>query len=263
MATRVDTIEPLPTPEPEGPPLRQLSPREWVRENLFSSPFNTLLTIVFAVGLVWLLYRAANFVFVTGRWEIIDRNLTNILVFRFPRDELWRLWVALYVLTASFGLAAGVAARAGAIEVEEGRAQPATKGLTLRRAGPLLLVAAVLLWFAGSVQAVALVAGVAATAVVFRLAGRRLPRANSRWTVLAVLAGIVLAFSVVVGFGGVGWERWGGLLLTIFLAVGGIVLSFPVGVLLALGRRSSLPVVRVVCVAYIELIRGVPLITIL
>jgi general L-amino acid transport system permease protein len=49
----------------------------------------------------------------------------------------------------------------------------------------------------------------------------------------------------------------------VFLAVAAILLSFPFGVLLALGRRSSLPVVRAVCVAYIELFRGVPLITIL
>jgi general L-amino acid transport system permease protein len=68
---------------------------------------------------------------------------------------------------------------------------------------------------------------------------------------------------IAIGFGGVGLEGLGGLLLTAFLAIGGIVLSFPLGVLLALGRRSNLPAVRVVCVAYIELIRGVPLITLL
>ena len=49
---------------------------------------------------------------------------------------------------------------------------------------------------------------------------------------------------MVAEFGGVGRDRWGGFLLTIFLAVGGIVLSFPLGVLLALGRRSTLPAVR-------------------
>jgi general L-amino acid transport system permease protein len=52
-------------------------------------------------------------------------------------------------------------------------------------------------------------------------------------------------------------------LLTLFLAVAGIGLSFPLGVLLALGRRSRLPVVRAICVAYIELIRGVPLVTLI
>ncbi len=61
----------------------------------------------------------------------------------------------------------------------------------------------------------------------------------------------------------VGTTLWGGLLVTILLAVGGITLSFPIGVLLALGRRSSLPVVKVFSTLFIELVRGMPLVTIL
>ncbi|BAS26533.1 amino acid ABC transporter permease [Limnochorda pilosa] len=57
--------------------------------------------------------------------------------------------------------------------------------------------------------------------------------------------------------------QWGGLLLTLVLAAGGIVLSFPFGVLLALGRQSRLPVVSGVCTLFIEVVRGVPLITVL
>lgn len=57
--------------------------------------------------------------------------------------------------------------------------------------------------------------------------------------------------------------NWGGLTLTLLLAVSGIVLCFPLGVILALGRRSKLPVFRGLSIAYIELIRGVPLISIL
>jgi general L-amino acid transport system permease protein len=56
---------------------------------------------------------------------------------------------------------------------------------------------------------------------------------------------------------------WGGLMLTMLLAVVGITLSFPLGVLLALGRRSKLPVIRGFSVGYIEFVRGVPLITLL
>jgi general L-amino acid transport system permease protein len=56
---------------------------------------------------------------------------------------------------------------------------------------------------------------------------------------------------------------WGGLLVTLLLAIGAIVLSFPLGVVLALGRRSSLPVIRIICTIFIEAIRGVPLISIL
>jgi general L-amino acid transport system permease protein len=56
---------------------------------------------------------------------------------------------------------------------------------------------------------------------------------------------------------------WGGLLLTFLLALVGIVASFPIGVLLALGRKSSLPVVKLFCTLFIEVVRGVPLVTIL
>jgi len=56
---------------------------------------------------------------------------------------------------------------------------------------------------------------------------------------------------------------WGGLLVTLLLAIGGITISFPFGVMLALGRRSSLPIIRVICTVFIEAIRGVPLISIL
>ncbi len=58
-------------------------------------------------------------------------------------------------------------------------------------------------------------------------------------------------------------ERWGGLILTLILATFGIAAAFPLSILLALGRRSALPALRWICVAYIELIRGVPLISLL
>src|ERR1700726_482669 len=56
---------------------------------------------------------------------------------------------------------------------------------------------------------------------------------------------------------------WGGLPLALFLAIVGMAFAFPLAILLALGRRSPLPAVRTICIAYIELIRGVPLITVL
>jgi general L-amino acid transport system permease protein len=134
--------------------------------------------------------------------------------------------------------------------------------LALRRAGPVLVLVVVLLAFAGSVTATLLVVAIAALTLAARVAGRRI-RLRPVWAVGIALAGLLAAYLLVAHFGGVGWQDWGGLHLTIFLAVGGIVLSFPLGVLLALGRRSRLPAVRWVCIAYIELIRGVPLITIL
>jgi len=80
---------------------------------------------------------------------------------------------------------------------------------------------------------------------------------------------VVLAFFFVLMKGGVmglapvETDRWGGLPLTIMLATLSIVLAFPISVLVALGRRSKLPAIRTFCVIYVELIRGVPLISVL
>jgi general L-amino acid transport system permease protein len=266
MATRVDTIEPIPVPEfePERPPTRPLTPQEWARENLFSTWWNALLTVVFGAALAWALYKVGRFVFFDAEWAIVERNLRNFMVFHFPRAETWRVWAALFVLAGAVGLGAGAAATRRETEVAEGRAPPAGgRYLLVRRVAPLVLLVAVLLAFARSLEATLLVLGAAAVWLLFRFAGRRIPARRLRWVALAVFAALVAAYLTITAFGGVPWDQWGGLLLTVFLAVGGIVLSFPLGVLLALGRRSSLPAVRWVCIVYIELIRGVPLITVL
>jgi general L-amino acid transport system permease protein len=92
-----------------------------------------------------------------------------------------------------------------------------------------------------------------------RLWGRRLALV---W--MAGLAAVgFLMWGGIFGLRYVSSDLWGGLPLTLILAVIGIAFAFPVAVLLALGRRSRLPAVRTICIGYIELIRGVPLITVL
>jgi len=94
---------------------------------------------------------------------------------------------------------------------------------------------------------------------------RRVRRLATRlWLALPLLA-----FLLIAGIGSSGPLRasdpqlWGGLLLTMILTTVGIVGAFPIGILLALGRRSTLPVVSAVSTLYIEVVRGVPLITVL
>ena len=76
---------------------------------------------------------------------------------------------------------------------------------------------------------------------------------------------IIAYFLLNGGFGlpDISTNKWGGLLVTLVLGCTGIALAFPIGVLLALGRRSKLPVISMMCVLFIEFIRGVPLITLL
>lgn len=257
MAIRTDTLEPLPPPEP--PVERRLPPREWATENLFAPWHNAVLTVVFGALLGYVVYRSLRFVLFTARWEIVRRNLTNFMVAFYPRDELWRVWVALFIVVIAFGFRFGAASTAR-IPVEGDL--PAWRRV-IGRGWPLALFVAAIAVLSRSGRTLGLIAGVAAAgAIAYRLGMFISPR-RRRWATIATLLALVAGFEVIAGFGGVGYGKWGGLMLTLFLAVGGIALSFPFGVLLALGRRSTLPVVRAVCVGYIELIRGVPLITLI
>jgi general L-amino acid transport system permease protein len=108
----------------------------------------------------------------------------------------------------------------------------------------------------------------AATVILLALWGlsalRRFWRRSLMLIWLAGLAVIgVLMWGGVFGLPYVENERWGGLILTLLLTTFGLAAAFPLSILLALGRRSDLPVIRGLCVGYIELVRGVPLISLL
>jgi general L-amino acid transport system permease protein len=73
----------------------------------------------------------------------------------------------------------------------------------------------------------------------------------------------ILMWGGVLGLSFVPQERWGGLAVTLILATFGLAFGFPLGVVVALGRRSHLPAIKAICVMYVELIRGVPLVSLL
>lgn len=89
----------------------------------------------------------------------------------------------------------------------------------------------------------------------------------SRWLLVAWALVFAVFFILmrggVFGLSAVETDRWGGLPLTLLLSTIGIAAAFPLAVLVALGRRSHLPALRTICIVYVELIRGVPLISVL
>ena len=228
------------------------APAVWVRKNLLSSPLNVALTVVMGAFVAWVVYRAARWVLVTAEWGVLKANLRAYMVGRFPDDEIWRIWVALFMLAALTGLSRGLLRRG-----------PLTRpGL----AGRLILAplaVAIVVWLVESTLVLAALAGVAAVHLVAFRVGRS---AGARLRT-PVLIGWILAFPVVIvllmAFGGVRAELWGGFLLNVLVSVVGIFASFPIGVLLGLARRSDLPVLSGFAVGAIELIRGVPLVTLL
>jgi general L-amino acid transport system permease protein len=251
--------------EPAARPPGQVPPRQWVKENLFRNTGNSILTVVFGAVLLYLAYRLLRFVFVTAEWEIVRRNLRLFMVGRdFPVEELWRVWLSVYILAAAIGLVMGVAARAAA-EQARARGVPLARSTPwglVRRYWPLLLVTAVILSFTRTVLPGLLLAVAVAILIGVRFIGRHTPwLAKAAWPLafLAVIASVV----VVSGFDGIPWDNWGGLHLTLFVTIAGITFATPFGIAMALSRRSSLPALRWVTVSYIEIFRGVPLVTLL
>lgn len=240
--------------------------RVWVRRNLVRSPFDALVSVVFGTASIWLLYRGLRFVLVTGRWDIVRDNLKLLLVGRYPEAHLPRVAVTVVVAAGLLGLLAGLVHRrqvaAGTVDegAVGGSAMRRLRGL-VRRLWPLVLGILLLLGLSDPLGPHLTAAGAVVAAVVGRYVGARLP---GRADALVVVAAVVAPFALVAYLaGGAGWDGWGGIMLNVFLAVTSIILCFPVGVLAALGRRSSLPIVKGLSTLYIELFRGMPLFVLL
>ena len=234
----------------------------WMRRNLFRSITDTILTVISASILGYVIFQVFQFVFVTGRWEIIQVNLKILLVGRFP-EELMFL-VGFSILATCFSIASLASGMNRPID------QPPTLAGKLwelfQRFGLIIATSAFLIVLAGDLDAVLFGAYVVLSIFAGRLFGtarrttllRRLPG----WLWLSINATLPLVL-IFLTMGQAALEEWGGFLINFYLAVVSIALSFPLGVMLALGRRSTLPLLRWLSTAYIELIRGAPLFVLL
>ena len=242
------------TPAESPPPITVVGPLAWLRHNLFSGWANGLTTVVIGAVLVWLLLQVGQWAVTEARWSVITNNLRLFLIGQFPADQAWRVWLNLAIISLLAGLSAGVYGQS-------------TRALAITLAAcQLMLAALVIASPLGIVPALALAFNAALVLGAFIGALRGLiPR---RPVAIGWLLSLPLSFLLLNGMAGtpfpsISTNAWGGLMLTVLIATVGILLSFPLGVVLALGRRSQLPAVRILSTGYIELIRGVPLVTIL
>ena len=136
----------VPPPEPERP--AAAGPGDWIHRNLFRSVGDGIVTVVSGLVVLYVVYRALRYVFVTGRWEIVQVNLKLFMVGRYPNDELWRISVAIALIAMFTGLVAGFV---GHRRVVTGRAAPSTAPwwrttlATMGRLWPLLAGVALVL----------------------------------------------------------------------------------------------------------------------
>jgi len=209
--------------EPEPPPVPGTGPLAWTRACLFSGPLNTVLTIVSVVLIAALAWPAFRFVFIDAVWSGASRVDCLPETVGGPVGACWPFIRAKFRLLM-YGFYP---------EEEQWRVN--------------------LTYLIGIVLLVPL--------LIPRVPCKRV-NAILFFAVFPVLAYFLLVGDVF-GLPHVETRLWGGMLVTLVISFTGITLSLPLGILLALGRRSDLPIVRSLCIVFIEFWRGVPLITVL
>ena len=149
------------------------------------------------------------------------------------------------------------------------------EGIQKAKIGIVFVGLGLVVWLASFIGSFGSLAPILAKLLVFaggalgliQLFGSTNPAAKANLKLLAIVAGGLLAAMLIMkidfGLEYVETSQWGGLLVTLVVAITGIVASLPLGILLALGRRSKMPIVKYFCVTFIEAWRGVPLITVL
>jgi general L-amino acid transport system permease protein len=344
--------ESISKPARERPPTTSVGVIGWLHQNLFSTWFNSILTVL-SLAIIYQLARGIiDWAVSDANWRVISSNIRVLVWGRYPDQEVWRLGLSLLIIVV-MGILSWVIWRSS---LDQRKRQVLLAGWTLsplviailihgfkiptiatvannlgyyiyrpelmpllgeawRANAALLLIGLVSGFNLGtSIKRAVRITGLLPSLLLFIFTlplglepngaffGLTLPRLLPQLLVLAIglligrgigqaLAGaapirwirigiwivtVPILILVLTTFD-VGVERvapieplpiiepniWSGMLLTLLLSVVSIVASFPIGVLLALGRRSSLPVVKTFSVLFIEIVRGVPLITIL
>jgi general L-amino acid transport system permease protein len=258
---------------------------EWLvfrRQAAIRGPVWLAMQVIITAVALWVLWVIARGLLLwatrSAEWGVVAANLRLFTVGQYPKAEVWRPAASLALMAALVGITAGL--RGGAARGIGRMLAAALVALLVLPVlagpfGPMLgpSLVALLAAFGGGAAPLAaavalLVAGWVAGSVVARSAPEDEPD-RSRLSRVVLVLWLAAAPAVILLLHGGGLlprvpvRDWGGLLLTLLLAAAALLLAFPLGILLALGRRSSLPLVKIVSVLYIELIRGVPLVTVL
>ncbi|MGE0061457.1 MAG: amino acid ABC transporter permease [Xanthobacteraceae bacterium] len=209
---------------PLPPPAMTTGPLAWVRDNLLSSILNVILTVVMTALAVWVIYEILDFLIFTAVWSGADREACLASP---AQPVVGACWPFVKERAAYFVYGSYPIPERWRVDI----------------------------FFA-----------MLATGIVWLLwlnAPRRDIGAFYFFVIVPIVSYILLTGWPLIGLEAVDTALWGGVLVTIVVAWAGIVVSLPVGIVLALGRRSRMTTVRTLSVIFIEFVRGVPLITVL
>lgn len=211
-----------------APPARDRGLVSWGRKNLFASPVDSALTLLALLFIAYTIPPFVNWAFIEAQWTGPDRSVCSTVAQGGVQPEGWAgaCWAFVGAKFEQFMV--------GRYPLDERWRVFLTVVIFVALFIPLLIP--------------------------------RVPHKGLNALLFFVVFPIVAYFLLVGGYFGLQFVQttlWGGLMVTMVLSFVGIAVSLPLGILLALGRRSKLPVVKMLCVVFIETIRGVPLITVL
>ena len=215
----------------------------WARRNLFATFKDGALTGILALMCIWAAYHLISWVVFVAQWDVVADSMRVFLVGTLPATEFWRAWVALVFVALIVGSISGL-------------------GFAFRTRetvlGFLLLLCLTVPLVGNNILVVSLFYGVILSFVASWYLVSRLALSASHIGYF-VTTSLALIFITLVP---AGMDRWGGLLLSVVFTLVSSFFIIIFGVLLAFGRRSNSLVLRFTCVAYIEVMRSLPLILI-
>ena len=209
---------------PQPPPMTMTGVVGWLRENLFSSTLNITLTVLIALLLAWIIPDLVKFLLIDAVWTGADRDACLESV---QHREIGACWPFVWERLPYFIYGSYPIPQRWRVDVF------------------FALLAIGIVW------------------LLWLNAPRRDLGAVYFFVIMPISSFILLTGWTAIGLQPVDTVLWGGVLVTIVVASVGIVFSLPLGILLALGRRSAMPAVRTFSVIFIEFVRGVPLVTVL
>jgi general L-amino acid transport system permease protein len=190
-------------------------------------------------------------------------NIKILLIGRFPLESLWLLNAS--VISIAFWMSSVFGNAAKASEKTVKLTTKATELIT--RFGLIFGLGLLIVLLIGVRESISIATAIIGAIVLGRFVNRarwkldilaRIPKFS--WHLLLVLPPVT---SILLTLRAAELELWGGFLINFYIAIISILLCFPLGVLLALGRRSNLPIIRLICTTYIEIVRGSPLFVLL
>ena len=214
---------------PQSPaPSSQVGITHWLRTKLFATPKDVVFTVLAIAFLAYIIPPMVQWLFIHATWTGSDRTvcLTVAQGGALPDGQSGACWAFVNAKFEQFMF--------GRYPLAE-------------RWRPLLVLATFIV-------------------LLIPMLIPKAPQKSLNALLLFIILPFVSFFLLVGGYFGlprVETQLWGGLMVTLILSFVGIAVSLPLGILLALGRRSTMPVIKTLCVTFIEVIRGIPLITVL